>query len=203
MINYFAIFILLIPSVGFCASFDCNKAATLVEMMICNDAELSRLDDELSLIYKQAKATTKDPLVFKQQTKSSWLWREKNCQTKACLVSWYTNRKLTLQKTAVSSGESISKPPEDDIEALLLRECERLALVLNKTKNTNININELRGFVTWRATCAEEPPAGDGNVMALCEGTSVHYDGTSELLFFWSKTNRGKIITGYEVCAPD
>lgn len=35
------------------ASFDCKKAGTVVEKIICGDAELSRLDDELSELYKQ------------------------------------------------------------------------------------------------------------------------------------------------------
>lgn len=97
---------LLSPSLGFGASFDCNKAASLSEMMICNDADLSRLDDELSVIYNQAKVTATDQGKFKQQTKSAWLWREKNCQTKECLVSWYVNRKLTLQKMSGPGSNS-------------------------------------------------------------------------------------------------
>ena len=188
-----------VSTAAFSASFDCNKAASLSEMMICNDAELSRLDDELSVIYKQAKAASTDQPTFKQQTKAAWLWREKNCQTKECLISWYANRKTTLQKITAANASS-SGAQHDDIEAQMLRDCESLADVLNKTKNTNINANELRAFVTWRAACAEQPPTGEGNVMALCEGTSVNRDGTSELLFFWSKTHRGKLTTGYLSC---
>ena len=77
----------------FSASFDCNKAASLPEMMICNDTELSRFDDELSVIYQEAKAAATDEQNFKQQTEAAWKWREKNCQTKECLISWYSNRK--------------------------------------------------------------------------------------------------------------
>src|SRR3990167_6280936 len=38
----------LVPSIpAQAASFDCAKAATKVEILICADAELSKLDDEL------------------------------------------------------------------------------------------------------------------------------------------------------------
>lgn len=90
---------------AFGASFDCNKAASLPEMMICNDADLSRRDDELSRIYQEAKAVAVDQGAFKEQTRAAWLWREKNCQTKACLLDWYANRKVTLQKIIDAGGQ--------------------------------------------------------------------------------------------------
>ena len=36
------------------ASFDCAKARTAVEKMICADAELSKLDDEMAAVHRQA-----------------------------------------------------------------------------------------------------------------------------------------------------
>lgn len=79
------------------ASFDCNNAKSSTEMMICNDAELSRLDYELSVAYAQAKIAATDQKAFKQQAEAAWKWREENCVTKICLVSWYANRKAILQ----------------------------------------------------------------------------------------------------------
>jgi len=89
---------------------------------------------------------------------------------------------------------------EDALEASMLRACVQTAEILNKSGKVNINLNEITPFVTWRASCSEKPPAGAGNVMALCEGTSIRRDGKGELLFFWSKTAKGKINTGYFVC---
>lgn len=82
------------------ASFDCNKAASLPEMTICNDPVLSKLDDELSEIYKRAKSKATDQREFQQQTQAAWKWRETNCQTRECLVNWYAQRKLTLLRVA-------------------------------------------------------------------------------------------------------
>jgi len=86
------------------ASFDCAKAASLPEMTICNDPALSKLDDELSEIYKEAKAKATDQRAFQQQTQAAWKWRENNCQTRECLANWYAQRKLTLLRLAGSNA---------------------------------------------------------------------------------------------------
>lgn len=104
MLRVVLLALLVSPSLGFAASFDCSKATSLPEMTICNDPELSKLDDELSAVYQRAKSRAKDQTAFKQQTRAAWKWRETNCQTKECLVNWYTQRKATLLKTTSASG---------------------------------------------------------------------------------------------------
>jgi uncharacterized protein len=44
----------LISNAAIAASFDCAKAKSSVEKTICNDSELSKLDEELSRVYKSA-----------------------------------------------------------------------------------------------------------------------------------------------------
>lgn len=80
------------------ASFDCKKAKSTSEILICNDPELSNLDNELAQIYRQAKSTTADATAFKQQTKAAWKLREDNCRDKECLINWYSERKAALLK---------------------------------------------------------------------------------------------------------
>ena len=92
------IFLAVIPSLVFGVSFDCNKATSLNERIICNDNELSLLDDELYVVYKQAKLEASNQEIFKLQNRNAWIWREKNCSTRECLLSWYLNRKTILQK---------------------------------------------------------------------------------------------------------
>ena len=46
--------IFVIPSVIFAASFDCGKATSEVEKIICSDDELSKLDESLNKAYLQA-----------------------------------------------------------------------------------------------------------------------------------------------------
>ena len=42
------------------ASFDCGKAATKVEKMICGDEELSKLDDKLGKVYQDVMSKAND-----------------------------------------------------------------------------------------------------------------------------------------------
>jgi len=79
------------------ASFDCTKAKSAAEILICNDPELSNLDTELAKIYRQAKSKTNDTEAFKKQTIDAWKWRESNCHDKECLLAWYADRKSVLQ----------------------------------------------------------------------------------------------------------
>lgn len=88
----------------------------------------------------------------------------------------------------------------EELDPSMIKDCVQLAALLNKSGKVNINTNEIAPLYTWRASCAERPPTGEGNVMALCEGTSVRGDGKGELLFFWSKTKRGKVSTGFFIC---
>lgn len=81
-------------------SFDCSKARSTVENLICNDSELSSFDFELSKIYQRAKIKATDQNVFKKQNVAEWKWREANCQTKECLTEWYARRKAQLLQLA-------------------------------------------------------------------------------------------------------
>lgn len=88
------------PAAPITPSFDCAKASSTNEKLICSDAELSTLDTEVAAIYKEAKAKTADPASFKKSSVDAWKWREANCHDKACLLEWYTKRKASLSSPA-------------------------------------------------------------------------------------------------------
>src|SRR6266581_7590437 len=52
---FFLFVIFAMPLVASAAGFDCRKAASRVEKLICVDAELSGLDDELTAAYRAAR----------------------------------------------------------------------------------------------------------------------------------------------------
>lgn len=84
-------------SVAFAPSFDCSKATSAVNKIICSDRELSELDLELSAEYKSAIADQNDPsgLIENQR---DWLKNTINdCQDKPCIVEAYKNRIAELQ----------------------------------------------------------------------------------------------------------
>lgn len=73
-------------------SFDCDKAASSQEIMICGDATLSRLDEELALAYKNAKGESRGKSEFTAQQRR-WITEVRNgCKDAACLVDAYEHR---------------------------------------------------------------------------------------------------------------
>ena len=107
---------------AFGASFDCSKAGSATEKIICGDAELSRLDDQLGRAYRQAKAKAVDRREFAARSDGFWRWREKNCQTRECLLDWYRQRQIALDAelsgVVATSGALQSLPTSASAAAL-------------------------------------------------------------------------------------
>ncbi|WP_153098774.1 DUF4236 domain-containing protein [Paraburkholderia hayleyella] len=81
-------------------SFDCSKAYSDAEHIICNDAALASDDIQLAAIYAKAKAAVDDPVAFKAQTRAQWNYREQQCHDRECLVRWYADQKVVLAAIA-------------------------------------------------------------------------------------------------------
>lgn len=81
-------------------SFDCAKARSIPEYLICHDQELAASDRELATLHQQAKEAVTDKVAFAERTRKQWNYREKNCRDKECLKSWYAYQKNVLTKIA-------------------------------------------------------------------------------------------------------
>ncbi len=77
------------------ASFDCKKASTQVEKLICADPELSSLDDKLSTAYHLVLAAISDKAMVKRH-QSEWLKNRDTCPDKPCLKAHYEARLAAL-----------------------------------------------------------------------------------------------------------
>lgn len=102
------------------ASFDCAKAGTKVEKLICDNPEISKLDEELDALYKIAlrDPTRADATRFSQK---QWIqkWRDQDwCKDAACVNEAYVVRIKHLREAnsaALSAPEwSKEKPKEVD-----------------------------------------------------------------------------------------
>jgi uncharacterized protein len=100
---------------AYAASFDCTKAATKTEKLICADEKLSALDEQLATAYKTASETVTDKNALKAQQKK-WLKQKRNvCSDVACLSQAYQARisALTASNTPaavdVASSEMLAK----------------------------------------------------------------------------------------------
>ncbi|MBK6854163.1 MAG: DUF1311 domain-containing protein [Burkholderiales bacterium] len=74
------------------ASFDCGKARTTVERLICSNPIVSALDDSLALAYTQALELASDADELRRQQRD-WLSKRRNiCTTIECLLHVYGRR---------------------------------------------------------------------------------------------------------------
>ena len=75
------------------ASFDCAKANTKVEGLICGDVELSKLDDKLNMAYKAALQDKQRADSIKQAQKQ-WMKGRNGCRDVDCLkILWFMSRR--------------------------------------------------------------------------------------------------------------
>ena len=91
------------------ASFDCAKATTKIEKIICTDAEASTLDEKLAAAYKaalnnEARADT-TRLAQKQ-----WLRERNGCKDVACVKQAYETRlaSLTDEQPSGRAGKALA-----------------------------------------------------------------------------------------------
>lgn len=90
------------------ASFDCEKASTAIEGMICGNAELASLDVRTSAAYKEVRDGADDRAALRRE-QIEWLKHTRNlCKTPECLFQAYTERAEDLEQLA----QYLSKPAE-------------------------------------------------------------------------------------------
>ncbi len=74
-------------------SFDCAKAQTRVEKMICSDADLRELDEHLGRYYAAGRAAVEGASACLQSDQAQWLKTIRNqCADASCLKAAYLDR---------------------------------------------------------------------------------------------------------------
>ncbi|GEM_PF-3835249 len=104
------------------ASFDCAKANTKVEHMVCDNPELSKLDEEMAEAYKVALQDEKHA-AFIKQAQRRWLKERDGCTNADCLEMTYRGRINKLNPdidkhfiTVLSKNELLCKSYKKYIE---------------------------------------------------------------------------------------
>lgn len=80
------------------ASFDCGKAGTKVEHLICDNPEISKLDDELSVAYKVVLKDERQADTIRQAQKQ-WMKERNGCTDANCVETAYRIRIDELKPT--------------------------------------------------------------------------------------------------------
>ena len=114
----------LMPLLAWSASFDCRKARSAVEKMVCADPELSKLDEQLDQTYRgalkalQSPGSPFDPKKNKDQLvldQKDWVTYARNiCEDAACLHKVYQTRINLLNSY---DGSSYGWPKERFIDS--------------------------------------------------------------------------------------
>ncbi len=117
---YVLLLVIAAPNIAYAVSFDCNKAKTPVEYTICNNAELSSLDDQLATRYKEAIRTTDKKESLKADQRR-WLTIRNNCNDIECLKDVYINRIGALDGyTTQVAGERLCRSGEMPVDQRFL-----------------------------------------------------------------------------------
>lgn len=94
------------------ASFDCSKASSSVEKMICNNVMLSELDEQLGKQYKEVlnNASDDNKILIKKEQKSWMKDEQKICKTNTCLERAYISRISALKDWTEIENSPDSNP---------------------------------------------------------------------------------------------
>ena len=97
---------LLSTASGYAASFDCKKATTPVEIMICKESNLSELDDVLSRDYENTMASNigDEARVSLKKDQRKWITERNKCGNQECLKKSYLVRIDEVCDIPVISG---------------------------------------------------------------------------------------------------
>ena len=125
------------------ASFDCKKASTFIENTICNDTELSKLDEQLAAAYKKVFKSLSDKTDLKKD-QFDWLKNNRDkCMSLECLKTSYINRVLYL--TNYDNRDAQTNTSSSDVIAGLYKK-DSAFLEVNQDLFFNYNsVNERNG----------------------------------------------------------
>ena len=99
---------LLIAFPASAASFDCGKASTTVEKLICGNAKLSSLDSTMASTYKNLITHSGKADQIKAEQRQ-WLTERNACADDACLQAKYEQRLIQLAEIPAEQPSKIAK----------------------------------------------------------------------------------------------
>lgn len=93
---------------GFAASFNCEKASSVSEKLICASPELSNMDERYAKLYNEVKVQGSDVARIKKEAVLAWKKREADCADAVCLSIWYRARIATLNSELLKPAACIN-----------------------------------------------------------------------------------------------
>ena len=162
-----SVFAALAFAVAPAQSFDCAKAQSAVEKMICGDQQLRELDEHLGRYYSAARIELRGAASCLQSDQAQWLKTTRNaCRDAACLKSAYLNRLAELDplQPGVTAIRTIALPPAPALMWVIGPAADKVAAPGNPQAQpfdaTGAILNEVSdgdGFVLQTADGAKVP----------------------------------------------
>ena len=88
------------------ASFDCAKVQSKVEHLICDDPEISKLDDEMAAAYKVAVQDQRNADSIRLAQKH-WLKARNGCEEAVCIKDAYLTRLFSLRQIPIIADSTL------------------------------------------------------------------------------------------------
>lgn len=101
----------------FSTSFDCNKAASRIEILICSDSVLAQLDAQMGRAYLQALKSQSDSATFVNDQRRWLALRDSRCGSsvspliRTCLIQMTRERIAGLAAVAAIQHEPLADKP--------------------------------------------------------------------------------------------
>ncbi|MDD2894136.1 MAG: lysozyme inhibitor LprI family protein [Halothiobacillaceae bacterium] len=131
---------LLLSAPAQTASFDCAKAGTKVEHIICDNSEISKLDDELAQAYKSALQDQVQLDAIKQAQKN-WIKERNGCADAVCVKEAYEARiEIFFASKPIKSASMAGMIGDQNAKYVIFGQgqgqtfCEAILVALNKKK---------------------------------------------------------------------
>lgn len=205
------IFILITASL-FGASFDCVKAKSDVEKAICQDDELSKLDEELDKGYKEAliHGTYYDQYNpdIKQikQAQREWIKERNKCNGDVdCLIEKYINRLSDLTYNRISEKPPIELSPVK--YDLIVNENNSMCSYLLKLYNQDIEqfqkVNYANhaefNWLKWETYVKTSPKKGSTDELIGGAFFDINNDEKEDFIFGWHVSVHGFLRERYDI----
>ncbi len=150
------------------ASFECTKATSQVERLICLDGELSKLDDVMASAYRRA-FDAPDMAEKVRSDQRQWLGKRKSCSDSACIKHLYVDRIVDLlmsvggchdvtdsnwsvyERCVESRYNVLRSSMESDVKELLARKGNEFQLPLTKSQENWERYAEAQCSLQWNS----------------------------------------------------
>ena len=181
------------------ASFDCHRAASSMEHMVCNDPKLSALDDQLGATYADMLALSLDPAALRDDERE-WLASMQKTATAELLAQYYgvrldiLHRELAEEQRATATRDVTEREARNGCLAAIAALDDDLVCKLAAFADIGSLAGHTLSYATY--TYAPKGSTADANIVMSMRVVVFERRGAGALhLLFAPKNDGGRFDT--------